>query len=111
MFGLRVYVSFIPIPIQIPILTILSTLPNATLFCTSYGFKKEERFCRSVVENGDGLDKRTSNNFECHISLTIPAYGAIELTGDPQPDKKTSLDSAALLMLYELQRLRKVKIG
>nr|GEV56653.1 endoribonuclease Dicer homolog 3a isoform X1 [Tanacetum cinerariifolium] len=61
---------------------------------------------------GDTYDKRTSaNTFECHISLTIPCYGVIELKGDPQADKKTSYDSAALFMLHELERIGKIKIG
>lgn len=69
-------------------------------------------FTSSLVECGDTIDKRTSvNTFQCHISLTIPHYGVIELKGDPKADKKTSFDSAALFMLHELERLGKIKIG
>ncbi|PWA64908.1 endoribonuclease Dicer 3 [Artemisia annua] len=69
-------------------------------------------FTSSLVECGDAVDKRTSvNTFECRISLTIPHYGVVELKGDPQADKKTSFDSAALFMLHELERLGKIKIG
>ncbi|XP_024966955.1 endoribonuclease Dicer homolog 3a isoform X2 [Cynara cardunculus var. scolymus] len=71
-----------------------------------------EQKSRSLIEIGEGVEKRTAfNSFESHISLTIPDYGVIELTGDPRADKKSSFDSAALLMLYELQRLQKLKIG
>lgn len=75
-------------------------------------FTPSEQKSRSLVEIGEGVEKRTAfNSFESHISLTIPDYGVIELTGDPRADKKSSFDSAALLMLYELQRLQKLKIG
>ncbi|XP_023744994.1 endoribonuclease Dicer homolog 3a isoform X1 [Lactuca sativa] len=71
-----------------------------------------EQRSTSLVEIGEGAEKRTGfNTFKSHISLTIPDYGVIQLTGDPRADKKTSFDSAALLMLYELQRLGKLKIG
>ena len=68
--------------------------------------------CRSLIEIGEGEEKRTGfNSFESQISLTIPGYGVIQLSGDPRADKKSSYDSACLLMLYELQRLGKLKIG
>lgn len=61
---------------------------------------------------GEGEDQRAAfNSFEAQISLTIPGYGDVELRGDQRADKKGSYDSAALLMLYELQRLGKLKIG
>ncbi|XP_076938556.1 endoribonuclease Dicer homolog 3-like isoform X2 [Bidens hawaiensis] len=70
-----------------------------------------EKKSRTLIEVGEGVDKRTAfNSFESHICLTIPSYGVIELTGDPRADKKSSFDSAALLMLYELQRRGMVKI-
>ncbi|KAI3682095.1 hypothetical protein L2E82_50127 [Cichorium intybus] len=75
-------------------------------------FTASEQRSKSLVEFGEGEEKRTGfNSFESHMSLTIPGYGVIQLTGDPRADKKTSSDSAALLMLYELQRLGKLKIG
>lgn len=75
-------------------------------------FTASEQQSKSLVEFGEGEEKRTGfNSFESHISLTIPGYGVIQLTGDPRADKKSSFDSAALLMLYELQRLGKLKIG
>ncbi|CAL4972547.1 unnamed protein product [Urochloa decumbens] len=42
--------------------------------------------------------------FAATITLHIPNGDAISLTGDGRADKKSSQDSAALLMLYELQR-------
>lgn len=67
---------------------------------------------RSLIECGEGSDKRkVYNTFASQISLTIPDYGLIELTGDERADKKSSQDSAALLMLYELERRGKVIIG
>ncbi|KAI3514025.1 hypothetical protein L1887_12341 [Cichorium endivia] len=75
-------------------------------------FTASEQRSKSLVEFGEGEEKRTGfNSFESRISLTIPGYGVIQLIGDPRADKKSSSDSAALLMLYELQRLGKLKIG
>nr|GEU79919.1 endoribonuclease Dicer homolog 3a isoform X1 [Tanacetum cinerariifolium] len=76
-------------------------------------FIREYDTCqRSAMENGQGVDKRTAQNkFESRISLRIPAYGDVKLMGDLRADKKSSLDSDALLMLYELQRLHMIKIG
>ncbi|PWA62884.1 endoribonuclease Dicer 3a [Artemisia annua] len=49
------------------------------------------------MEVGQGIDKRTvQNRFKTCISLSIPAYGNVELMGDSRADKKSSLDSAAL---------------
>ncbi|CAO2167444.1 unnamed protein product [Urochloa humidicola] len=42
--------------------------------------------------------------FAAIITLHIPNGDVISLTGDGRADKKSSQDSAALLMLYELQR-------
>ncbi|KAI3514031.1 hypothetical protein L1887_12347 [Cichorium endivia] len=93
--------------------------PRVTLFelCKKMqwpipNFTPSEQRSKSLVEFGEGEEKRTGfNSFESQISLTIPGYGVIQLTGDPRADKKSSFDSAALLMLYELQRLGKLKIG
>ncbi|KAI7728698.1 hypothetical protein M8C21_019069 [Ambrosia artemisiifolia] len=75
-------------------------------------FTQSEKKSRTLIEIGEGVDKRTAfNSFESAISLNIPNYGDIELIGDPRADKKSSCDSAALLMLYELQRRGMLKIG
>nr|XP_043619633.1 endoribonuclease Dicer homolog 3-like [Erigeron canadensis] len=75
-------------------------------------FTPLEQKSKNQTDIGEVLEKRTAfNGFQSHITLTIPNYGAIELTGDPRADKKSSFDSAALLMLYELQRLGMLKIG
>lgn len=49
--------------------------------------------------------------FVSNITLYIPNLGNIECTGDPRSDKKSSLDSAALVMLYDLERQGKIIIG
>ncbi|KAI3801548.1 hypothetical protein L1987_29656 [Smallanthus sonchifolius] len=70
-----------------------------------------EQKSKTMIEIGEGVDKRTAfSSFESRISLTIPNCGVIELTGEPRADKKSSFDSAALLTLYELQRLGKLII-
>ncbi|KAI3811509.1 hypothetical protein L1987_21233 [Smallanthus sonchifolius] len=70
-----------------------------------------EQKSKTMIEIGEGVDKRTAfNSFESRMSLTIPNCGVIELTGEPHADKKSSFDSAALLMLYELQRFGKLII-
>lgn len=75
-------------------------------------FTPSEHKSRTLMIIGEGEDQREAfNSFEAQISLTIPGYGDIELRGDQRADKKGSYDSAALLMLYELQRLGKLKIG
>jgi endoribonuclease Dicer len=42
--------------------------------------------------------------FASTITLHIPNADVISLTGDGRADKKSSQDSAALFLLYELQR-------
>ncbi|KAK4365008.1 hypothetical protein RND71_016366 [Anisodus tanguticus] len=75
-------------------------------------FESIERRSKSLIECGEGSDQRkVYNSFASQISLTIPNYGLIELTGDERADKKSSLDSASLLMLYELERQGKIVIG
>ncbi|KAM3218378.1 endoribonuclease Dicer 3a [Capsicum annuum] len=75
-------------------------------------FESVERKSKSLIECGEGADKRrVYNSFASQISLTIPDYGVIELTGDERADKKSSLDSAALCMLYELERQGKIAIA
>nr|ACN27050.1 unknown [Zea mays] len=48
--------------------------------------------------------------FASTITLHIPNGDVISLTGDGRADKKSSQDSAALLMLYELQRQRRFQV-
>ncbi|KAI4354367.1 hypothetical protein L6164_003236 [Bauhinia variegata] len=69
-------------------------------------FKTEETKSRVLIEFGEGSNKRCGfNAFVSKIRLHIPNYGTIECTGDNQPDKKCSFDSAALAMLYLLEQL------
>ncbi|XP_071696759.1 endoribonuclease Dicer homolog 3 [Rutidosis leptorrhynchoides] len=108
--------------VEVPVLKSINTKkggPRSSLYelCKKLqwpmpNFTSSEQKSRSMIEVGEGVDKRSAFNiFESHISLTIPKYGVIELTGDPRADKKSSFDSAALLMLYKLQQLGKLKIG
>ncbi|PIA59016.1 hypothetical protein AQUCO_00400102v1 [Aquilegia coerulea] len=60
---------------------------------------------RSPIQFGIGSESKFAFNiFVSKITLHIPNFGAVELTGDKQADKKSSQDSAALAMLYELGR-------
>ncbi|XP_057957753.1 endoribonuclease Dicer homolog 3a [Malania oleifera] len=75
-------------------------------------FKSIEHKSRSPIEFVEGNETRKGfSSFVSRISLIIPNYGTIEGTGDPRADKKSSMDSAALHMLYELERLGKLIIG
>ncbi|KAG8381903.1 hypothetical protein BUALT_Bualt05G0021200 [Buddleja alternifolia] len=72
-------------------------------------FDPMEQKSRTLIQFGD--DTTGFNSFESQISLTIPDFGKIELTGEARADKKSSFDSAALLMMYELERQGKIVIG
>ncbi|KAK2965570.1 hypothetical protein RJ640_018736 [Escallonia rubra] len=76
-------------------------------------FKATEHKSRTPIEfDEDGPERRTGfNSFMSQITLTIPEFGDIQLTGDRRADKKSSFDSAALHMLYELERQGKLCIG
>ncbi|RCV28682.1 hypothetical protein SETIT_5G422300v2 [Setaria italica] len=61
----------------------------------------------SVCPSSDGSSQKAAPQgfaFSSIITLHIPNGDVISLTGDGRADKKSSQDSAALLMLYELQR-------
>lgn len=74
-------------------------------------FTSTEHKSRSLIEFGDGSEKKEGfNSFSSRIVLHIPNSGVIELSGDHRADKKSSLDSAALYMLYELEHQGKLKI-
>ncbi|KAL3819081.1 hypothetical protein ACJIZ3_004986 [Penstemon smallii] len=64
-------------------------------------FEAMEQKFRSLVQFGDTTG---FNSFESEISLTVPEVGVIKLKGEARADKKSSFDSAALLMMYELER-------
>ncbi|XP_043722965.1 endoribonuclease Dicer homolog 3a isoform X2 [Telopea speciosissima] len=75
-------------------------------------FHSVEHKSRVPIEFGEGSERRTGfSSFISKISLHIPNNGVIELTGDQKADKKSSFDSAALLMLYELGRQGRCVIG
>lgn len=66
---------------------------------------------RTPIELGEGSERRKCfNSFISSITLYIPNYGNIQCYGDARADKKSSFDSAALVMLYELQRRGKLII-
>ncbi|XP_050220026.1 endoribonuclease Dicer homolog 3 isoform X2 [Mercurialis annua] len=68
---------------------------------TMPSFKTTEQKSSTLISFGEGIERY--NCFVSKITLTVPEYATIECTGDRKPDKKSSLDSAALSMLYELQ--------
>ncbi|GER32493.1 dicer-like 3 [Striga asiatica] len=63
---------------------------------------------RTPMQLGDTMG---FNSFESRISLTIPDFGKIELTGEARADKKSSYDTAAVLTLHELERRGKITIA
>lgn len=68
-------------------------------------FEPTEEKSRSPFEFTDGPEKRQGfNSFVSQITLTIPDHSVIILDGHPRADKKSSFDSACLLMLYELEQ-------
>ncbi|KAK6912889.1 Ribonuclease III domain [Dillenia turbinata] len=75
-------------------------------------FTSAEYKSRCPVEIGEGSERRpVFISFASNITLHIPHYGEIEITGDQRADKKSSLDSAALMMLYELEKRGMLVIG
>ncbi|XP_052209161.1 endoribonuclease Dicer homolog 3a isoform X2 [Diospyros lotus] len=74
-------------------------------------FETTENKSRTLIEFCEGSEKRTGfNSFVSTITLTIPEFGDIEQTGDQRADKKSSFDSAALVMLFELERQGRISI-
>ncbi|KAH7574472.1 hypothetical protein JRO89_XS03G0300500 [Xanthoceras sorbifolium] len=68
-------------------------------------FQTTEHKSRSPMVFGEGSDQRKGfNSYTSNITLHIPGSGNIECSGDPRADKKSSFDSAAVVMIYELQR-------
>lgn len=63
-------------------------------------FDTAEQKSRTLTEFSDG--STGFNSYTSIISLTIPEYGTIKLTGESRADKKRSYDSAAIVMLHEL---------
>ncbi|KAK1291521.1 hypothetical protein QJS10_CPB17g02656 [Acorus calamus] len=69
-------------------------------------FKATEETSKSLIEIGEGSERRKGFNiFVSRITLHIPNLRVIELVGGQRGDKKGSQDSAALIMLYELEKL------
>ncbi|CAJ1973600.1 unnamed protein product [Sphenostylis stenocarpa] len=74
-------------------------------------FDSTEYKDRSLFESCEGLQgSKGLNCFVSKITLCIPNYGNIDCKGEARSDKKSSFDSAAVNMLFELQKLGKVEI-
>lgn len=64
------------------------------------------------MEFGEGPDKRIGYiSFKSVLTLHIPGLGEMKSTGDAKADKKSSFDSAAVVMLYDLEGKGKIVIG
>ncbi|XP_007012461.2 PREDICTED: endoribonuclease Dicer homolog 3 [Theobroma cacao] len=75
-------------------------------------FTATEHKSSTLMEIGEGTERKKGFiSFVSNITLNIPRFGTIECTGDARADKKSSLDSAALVMLYELEQQGKLIIG
>ncbi|XWS70161.1 hypothetical protein CRYUN_Cryun03dG0025400 [Craigia yunnanensis] len=75
-------------------------------------FKATEHKSSAPMEIGEGAERKKGFiSFVSKITLNVPRFGIIECTGDARADKKSSSDSAALIMLYELEQLGKLIIG
>ncbi|XVE97781.1 hypothetical protein REPUB_Repub03eG0048300 [Reevesia pubescens] len=93
--------------------------PRTTLFelCKKLlwpmpSFMATEHKSSAPMEIGEGAERKKGLiSFVSKITLNVPRFGIIECTGDARADKKSSWDSAALDMLYELQQLGKLIIG
>jgi endoribonuclease Dicer len=64
----------------------------------------------SLFESCEGLEGSKGNCFVSKITLCIPCHGNLECQGEARADKKSSFDTAAVRVLYELQRLEKINI-
>ncbi|XP_050938034.1 endoribonuclease Dicer homolog 3a isoform X2 [Cucumis melo] len=75
-------------------------------------FNTVENKSRVQIEFGEGLEKRKGfNSFLSNITLQIPNAGYVECEGEARADKKSSFDSASLVMLQELQQQGRVIIN
>ncbi|GAV80701.1 Helicase_C domain-containing protein/Ribonuclease_3 domain-containing protein/PAZ domain-containing protein/dsRNA_bind domain-containing protein/ResIII domain-containing protein [Cephalotus follicularis] len=74
-------------------------------------FETDEQKSRTPMEIDEGDKKRSAfNSFVSKITLHIPGFGSIKCTGDPRADKKSSFDSAAVILLKKLQQQGKLII-
>ncbi|XP_059641179.1 endoribonuclease Dicer homolog 3 [Cornus florida] len=73
-------------------------------------FDATEHKSRTPIQFNGRAERQGFSSFASKITLTIPDSGVFELTGEQRADKKSSFDSAALLMLYELQRQKRLII-
>ncbi|GMH08010.1 hypothetical protein Nepgr_009850 [Nepenthes gracilis] len=74
--------------------------------------KSTEDKSRMPIVSGEGSEKRHGVCcFVSEITLHIPNVGEINVTGEPRTDKRSAHDSAALVMLLELQHQGMIVIG
>lgn len=67
---------------------------------------------RTPISFGEGPNKREGfNSYASEITLHMPNRGDIVVMGEARADKKSSYDSAALLMLHKLDQLGHLIIG
>ncbi|GMJ15749.1 dicer-like 3, DICER-LIKE 3 [Hibiscus trionum] len=75
-------------------------------------FQVTEHRSSTPMEIGEGAERiKRFISFVSKITLNVPRLGAIECTGEARDDKKSSFDSAALLMLYKLEQQGKLVIS
>ncbi|VAH83279.1 unnamed protein product [Triticum turgidum subsp. durum] len=85
--------------------------PRAGLyeFCKKLQWPAPNFDC-AKVEQSTPTPQGQGFTFASTIKLHIPNSDVISLTGDCFADKKSAMDSAALLMLYELQRRGRLQV-
>lgn len=77
-------------------------LYNFSFSCLDYAANFYRRY---PMEIGEGSEMRQGfSSFVSQITLTIPNYDVIVVSGHQRADKKSSYDSACLLMLSELEQ-------
>ncbi|CAK7352744.1 unnamed protein product [Dovyalis caffra] len=75
-------------------------------------FDTTETKSRTAIEFGEGPEQRKGfNSYVSKIVLNLPSFGIVECEGEARADKKTSYDSAALVMLHELRNRGQLIIG
>ncbi|KAK8543151.1 hypothetical protein V6N13_136315 [Hibiscus sabdariffa] len=106
----------------IPVITTINTKkggPRTTLYelCKKLlwpmpAFQVTEHRSSTPNEIGEGAERKNRfTSFVSKITLNVPGLGIIECTGEARYDKKSSFDSAAIVMLYKLEQQRKLVIG
>ncbi|KAM7275451.1 hypothetical protein ACFE04_017317 [Oxalis oulophora] len=75
-------------------------------------FETDHKASRTPMEFDEVAEQRTGfNSFRSKIMLHIPNVGSMECWGHARADKKSSYDSAAIMLLHKLQEEGKLIIG